>query len=726
MKKQIISTFILSMTAIAMMAVPAKRGQWKNIQLTDGQSIRVVLTGDEHMHFFQDAEGNRYVKNADGLYEIANDETMAQRAQERRMKAQQRRAKRLAPRKAEQIGNFTGNKKGLIILAAFKDKAFESGHNNALYQKIANEEGYNEGEFVGSVADYFKAQSRGVFNLTFDVVGPVTLSKNASAYGGNDSYGDDKDAGAMIVEACKAADAQVNFKDYDWDGDGEVDQVFVLYAGAGEANGGDEDTVWPHEWDLTSATGQSITLDGVKIDTYACSPELQPDDYDYDYFGNLEVYSWKLDGLGTICHEFSHCLGYPDMYDTNYQNIGMASWDLMDQGSYNGDGFVPAGYTSYERMVAGWLEPIELKEAKEVTSMKALSEGGESYIMYNDAHKDEYYLLENRQKTGWDALIPGKGLLILHVDYDANLWYNNAVNTTSGKYNYGNNHQRLTTVAADNKYQYETFDGARYYTDEGMAGDPFPYQSNNSFSNTSKPAATLYNANTDGKKYLNKKVYDITQNSDKTIAFKFDLDGDGGSGNNPTPTPSGEYFFYETFDLCNGKGGNDGVWQGNIAQGAFTPDNDGWTSDAAYGANQCAKFGKSKGKGVATTPSFTVTGEGILTVKAAAWGDEECTLELTATGATLGESTITLPNKEWSNFTTTLTGNGPVTLTFTPSQMRFFLDEVSVAKPEETNGIQTINNEPLTTHHYYNLAGQRVTKTTKGIYIVNGKKILIK
>ena len=129
-----------------------------------------------------------------------------------------------------------------------------------------------------------------------------------------------------------------------------------------------------------------------------------------------------IEGIGTICHEFTHCLGLPDIYDTAYGGgYGMGYWDLMNSGSYNSNGYIPAGFTSYEKMYCGWSQPIELKNDTVITGMKPLSEGGESYIIYNDANRNEYYLLENRQKTGWDAGIPGNGLLVIHVDYDPTL-----------------------------------------------------------------------------------------------------------------------------------------------------------------------------------------------------------------------------------------------------------------------------------------------------------------
>ena len=718
MKKTFLTTLLLVVTTVTIMAVPAKRGQWRTIQLADGTSVRATLIGDEHLRYMQDADGNKYTTNADGKYVVANIEAMQKRAMERRAKSDQRRVKRMARKKAADNA-IVGSKKGLIILVQFSNKSFQNGHDNALYNSIANEEGFNQYGFQGSVRDYFKAQSRGQFDLTFDIVGPITLSKMYSYYGKNINN-EDQHPDEMIIDACRAANEQVNFADYDWDGDGEVEQVFVLYAGPGEANGGDSDTVYPHEWDLDSAGAGAITLDGVKINTYACGPELQP--------GYI---SWDNDGLGTICHEFSHCLGYPDMYDTDYKNIGMGSWDLMDMGSYNGNGFVPAGYTSYERMVAGWLEPIELKEATEVKSLKALSEGGESYIMYNDGHKDEYFLLENRQQTEWDSELPGAGLLIIHVDYDEELWYYNAVNTTSGEYSYGNTHQRLTPVLADNKAQYEVYDGQRYYTEEGMATDVYPYNSNNIFSNSSKPAATLYNANTDGKKLLNKKVYEITRNNDGTIDFKFALeDGSGQGGEEPGPTPGvDDYLFYESFDNCDGTGGNDNLWSGGIANKTFNPDNEGWVAEKAYGANQCAKFGTTKVSGLVTTPKINLNGETTLRFKAAAWGDEESNLSLEANGATLGTTAFELPNKHFDEFTSTISAKGDFTITFTPSKTRFFLDEVIVEKPAST-GITQVNTYRLRPTAIYTLDGRYCGNNPqllrKGIYIVNGRRVVIK
>lgn len=407
---------IMLMISLMAMAVPAKPGFTRLLRLADGTSVSARLVGDEHGHYWLGQDGKAYHQaQAEEYFTVVDVEAIKSRASVRRQQSNARRVKRLAPRRVGEVGGITGQKKGLIILVNFSDVSFKSANNNALYQRIANEENFSYGNFKGSMYDYFKKQSLGQFELTFDVVGPVKVSNIQSYYGSNDSEGNDKYPAAMVIEALKLADSQVNYADYDWDGDGEVEQVYVVYAGKGEADGGAATTIWPHEWELSSAASYgdgsgAQTLDGVKIDTYACG-------------GELDGQTGSIAGIGTMCHEFSHCLGYPDFYDTDYSGgQGMFEWDLMDSGSYNGDGYQPAGYTSYERWVAGWAEPEELTSTKQVSNMPDLQSSGKSYIIYNQGNKNEYYLLENRQQTGWDASIPGAGLLILHVDYSASAW----------------------------------------------------------------------------------------------------------------------------------------------------------------------------------------------------------------------------------------------------------------------------------------------------------------
>ena len=506
---------------LAATAIPAKRIT-RTVTQPDGTQVTVMLTGDESFHCYRTLDGQPLVQRADGGYCYATlsgtllrassvlahdaagrsgeERTFVQSLQQqneqlatlqrRRMAARNASRKRRLPavRKANATQEVQ-HRKGLVILVNFQDKKMYKDNTRQAFDDMMNKVGYKDNGNAGSVHDYFLAQSYGKFDLEFDVVGPVTVSKKLADYGANVG-GDDKDPAGMVYEACKLADSQVNFKDYDWDGDGEVDQVFVICAGQSEAAGGAADCIWPHEWNLYSG-GYTLTLDGVRIDTYGCSTELAES-------------STRMDGIGTACHEFSHCMGLPDMYDVDYSGgFGMGDWSIMDSGSYNGDGYAPSGYTAYERWTSGWLQPVELKKACTVGQMPSLDKEPVAYVMYNDANRNEYFLIENRQQDGWFGEDAAKGLLITHVDFDEDAWLENSVNDLPG-------HQRCTIVPADNR----DTEGTTY-------GDLYPYGGNNQFTNTSSPAASLFNANTDGSKLLSKPLTAMAYDANGLASFVF-------------------------------------------------------------------------------------------------------------------------------------------------------------------------------------------------------------
>lgn len=728
--KRLLQTFLLLALTVSAFAVPAKKGVWRDITLSNGTTVRAQLVGDEFSHYWLGADGKKYLAVGDGFVS-ASDATLKANAARRVRRTTPRRA--MGPRKSMDLTNYRGKKKGLIILVQFSDVSFKAGNDKAKFNDIANASGYTTDEgFRGSVKDYFIAQSDSLFELDFDVVGPVTLTHTRSYYGGNDFYGNDKHPGEMVADACRAVADSVNFADYDWNNDRYVDQVFVLYAGKGEADSQIASTIWPHEWTLyDSDYGRSLTLDNVFINTYACANELQTN-------GNIS-------GIGTVCHEFSHCLGFPDLYDTAYQGyFGMGSWDLMCGGSYNGDGFCPAGYTSYEKMAAGWLNPIELDADTTVASLKPLSEkGNNAYIIYNKGNRNEFYLLENRQQKGWDTSLPASGLLVLHVDYDSLCWENNAVNTlatysTADGYtaNFTNDHERCTIMHADNdddQSYWDSYQQAYWQTTE--EGDAYPYQGNDSLTNNSAPAAIVYNANTDGSKYMNKAVTQIRQLDNGDISFQF-----GPSVKDTTTVqPGGDYLFYESFDKCDGKGGNDNLWSGNMASGTFSPDNDGWSIENAYyayGANKCARFGSSKSTaGRVTTPEFEVNGSADFTFEAGAWNyssPNDADLEISVDNgfkiADMSSTTIALKKGEWTTYQFKLVGTGKVKVTFFGSH-RYFLDEV-MAKAPKTTGISSLKVRQSLSGRIYNLQGQFVgtdsQKLTPGLYIRDGKKFIVR
>ena len=670
MIKKTIVTGMVALMSLAAMALPAKRGLTNVITLNDGTKVEVSLVGDEFMHYWQDAYGNKYVPTGEAnVFKLADASAVSNlttRALARKAKAHARRAARRNLSNATDV--FQGKKKGLVILVEFTDVKFKNSDSQTLFNRIANEAGYNEGYFQGSVKDYFLAQSRGQFELDFDVVGPVKLAHNMKYYGGNDENGYDLHPEEMIVEACKGIDSKVDFSKYDWDGDGEVDQVYVIYAGYGEADTGKDNTIWPHEYQLSGAS-MALTLDGVKVDTYACSSELNG--------------AGEVGGIGTMCHEFSHCMGIPDMYDTGYSgNFGMGPFDLMDYGAYNEDGYKPCGYTAYERMISGWLEPVEVRKGAElsVTGMKALTEGGEAYKLINSGNEDEYFLVENRQFSGWDESLPQGGVLITHVDFDQTVWDYNMVNTTGTNpdLNFTNPHQRMTIFHADNdddsKYYSKTQQG---YTKTTYLGDPYPYKGNDSLTNLSRPSNAIYTKNSDGKKYMDVAIRNIAVTSDGVASMDFGPNYFNSSSSN---TPTGEVIFSETIDACAGTGGNDNAFSGSgrFADSDFETDNAGWYSESPHGADGCARFGSSKKKGEATTPAIEIDGTATLTFRAAPWGKDDTRLSVSIDGdATISPSSFNMTMDSWQTFTATITGSDNIKIKFTPGK-RFFLDDVIV------------------------------------------------
>lgn len=706
----------MTLAALCAMAVPAKRGQWKTVTLADGSKVRVELRGDEFINYWQAEDGRRFVRNAaTAKYELADMTKLRERAQALRKSINIKGGKQNAPaRSATRAASsqYTGQKKGLVILIDFPDRRFTHG-SPALYERILNEENFTDPVgFVGSVSDYFRDQSNDAFNLTFDVAGPYTMPEGYAYYGGDVPSGDNPDQviqDANMAEmwryALRAADEDVNYKDYDWNGDGQVEQVFFIYAGLGQANGGEEETIWPHKWAVVDETGRNyLMFDGVRVYDYACSCECQPISgyWENDKFIVTET---MIDGIGTICHEFSHCLGLADLYDIsgntgNGGGYGMDAWDLMSSGSYNDNGFRPACYTGAEQMWIGWKQPIELTEATEIKGMKSLENGGESYIIRNDANPDEYYILDNRQPDGrWDAGLPGAGLLITHVDYDQSVWDSNGPNDDPG-------HQRCTPIPAD----------GNFYT-QSVAGDAYPYGSNNSLTNESTPAATVYTKNIDGTKYMNKPITDIMQNPDGTISFNFGVQAGP--------------LFYESFDDCTGYGGNDGKFVNlgsiSVGKGQLLTDNDGWTGNGG-GASKCAMF-----TGSGTTPSIQLNGKAELTFKAGAViPATNPKINITLSGATTSTASADMTAGEFTSYRIELEGNGAINITFSSNAKAFFLDEVRIM-PVTATGIDGITVQPDAAgkpadRRIYSIDGRYVgtdaTQLPKGMYIRGGKKFI--
>ena len=384
----------------------------------------------------------------------------------------------------------------------YPDKAFLDPDPQSYWHNALNTGKISNTNAIGSLHQYFLDQSNGIFDVDFDVRGPFTTKKNR-AYYGKDVNKNDQHADSLVIEGCLALDGEVDFNDYDWDGDGIVDQIIVIYAGNGQNDSSSPDrneTVWPHQWALSQyKPWKAHKQNGVIIDTYCVI--------------NDEIRG-ASDGFGTVAHEFSHCLGLPDFYQTSgsaHSNHNFGTYDLMHRGCYNGDSWCPANYTAFEKYSLGWYKPVPLTEAITISGLKPMSDGGEAYYIDNDGNANEFYLLENRTKSGWDTHIPGSGLVITHYDYDETAWYNNTVNNTAS-------HQRAVIIPACNN-------------NTTTSQFPFPYVAknlngteeilNDCLTNDSKPAASVFNKNTDNTYFMNKPLTNIRRDNEGLISFDF-------------------------------------------------------------------------------------------------------------------------------------------------------------------------------------------------------------
>lgn len=496
-KRILLTLAVVMMCSAAAMAVPAKPVPFTHVQ-SDGSTVTLVMRGGEFNHSLMTIDGLTVARDANGDYCYTADGSLSDvLAHDKGSRGIEEQAFIIAyrdhmtlgasrtPRRTDENTSpqvpTMGSPRIPIILANYTDRRFIHENPVATFQNQFNEKQY-------SCLHYFETQSRGQFSPRFEILGPVDLPQNRAFYGKNKRvFGQEVDSqlGTMIYDACQGIAGSVDFSDYDNDGDGYVDVIVVLYAGVGESSAYNTvpESVWPCQWNMHESydwgcsTIGTFQLNGVTIDKYAVFNEL---DGPYDN-------TTQIDGVGTFCHEFGHCLGLPDFYPTNGANYyGMNNWDIMDNGCYLQGGHRPAGYTSYERHFMGWMDLIDPVENTRYDLAPLNTDEGTAVKVTNDANPDEYYLLEYRVKTGWDEYLPGEGIMIIHVDYDKRAWDENTPNNVGS-------HQRMTLIPADNILSGGT---ERY--------DLWPQGDNNSLTNTSTPAATVFTGG-----FMNKPITEM-------------------------------------------------------------------------------------------------------------------------------------------------------------------------------------------------------------------------
>ncbi len=393
-----------------------------------------------------------------------------------------------------------------VVLVEFSDIKFLEECDSTFFVKHFNTSNYKENGYYGSVRDYFIAQSDSIFCPSFHILGTVTLSKNRKSYGGNIS-GNDRDDRGMMEEALDSLLVRnVDFSPYVTT-NSRIPLVCFIYAGRGEQTDGPDESIWAKCY-----TEAKYKFSNYNIEALLCTNESA----DYEETGTDHP-----DGIGTFVHEFSHTLGLPDFYATNglSNNFGLDYWDIMDWGQFIENGKRPVGYSAYERMFMGWLNPTILDIKKQSVELSPLTgnEGIRSIKIVNEANNFEYLMLENRTESTWFSPYYGEGMLVYHVDYSSSSWMNNTVNTVA-------NHQRMSILCADNMatpYWRLINNQYVYATEEDYKGDLYPGLTNNTeITDTSTPAAKAFTND-----YFHCSLTDIKRLENGNIYFVYMDDG---------------------------------------------------------------------------------------------------------------------------------------------------------------------------------------------------------
>lgn len=467
----------------------------------DGTVTTIRIYGDENFSFVTDADNNKIIEQDNsGFWRPAirnGKELLFNDSSLELLRAEQPKAESSFAQGPARMASIDNNGQSLfptigehhfpVILIEFSDTHFTVPQPQQAVSNLCNQENYSQYGGRGSIRDFYMSNSNNKFQPTFDVYGPVRVSKSASyyvargtSYPGAGKYGR---WGEALEEAVKAIDAQgVDFSQYDHDGDGDIDFIYFIYAGYGQADSGNSNTIWPHQGEYASSVHylgvDELYPDGKRFGPYACSNELRGQ----IPYGQQQPY---LDGIGAFSHEFGHVLGLPDLYDAMAQS-GSSSvytktpgvWTTMDQGSYNLNSTCPPQFSAYEQWLCKWIDYTDLTLQNEGIHCTIKPLAGEDRNAFrlriqransnpsNPTFFNEYFVLENRGDSKWDAGLPERGMLVWRINYNRNTWYQNRVNTG------GVSNVEIIAADGNDSYCYPTADYTAIY--DGAPGQLSP------------------------------------------------------------------------------------------------------------------------------------------------------------------------------------------------------------------------------------------------------------
>lgn len=385
----------------------------------DGSTLTIRIVGDENWSCKTTLDGRPVYQDARGFWRETD--SVAVRPLVR---------KQLLPEGGALAAFFSTKAyvsvRTLVIPVQFSDRSFSVPNPRSAIYNLFNQQNYAENGATGSVLDYFRDNFDDRGQLIFDVCNVVTLPYTMRYYGENADGVTDRNLRQLVQHACIAADATgVDFSNYDFNNDGYVDNVVLIVAGHNEAEGGGDDTIWPQSWNISDA---GLVIDGKRVSNFSVCSEL------------AGATGYRFTGIGSICHEFCHFLGLPDLYDVNGATEGegpglCGTLSVMDRGNYNNDGRTPPYLTVFERYLVGLVTTVPVRTPRQL-SISPVQHTAQAWVLPTSVTGEDFWI-EYRTGTRWDTYIGGWGLVVYHVDRSVNAagsmtarmrWETNAVN----------------------------------------------------------------------------------------------------------------------------------------------------------------------------------------------------------------------------------------------------------------------------------------------------------